>query len=134
MAMIRETQAGTDHPLVNRVTILGRDESCGVVLPSRLISRNHARIRKGLRGYTIEDLGSTHGTYVNDERVQGTVRLRDGDVIVLAKAPVRQEKPRGPTDGDPRETSKGWGVKQEATGSEIRRGAARIGAELTFTA
>jgi pSer/pThr/pTyr-binding forkhead associated (FHA) protein len=132
--MLRETQAGTDHPLVKRVTILGRDESCGVALPSRLISRNHARIRKGLRGYTIEDLGSTHGTYVNDQRVQGTVRLRDGDVIILAKAPVRQEKRRGPAERDPRETSDGWGARPEAAGSEIRRGDIRIGAELIFTA
>jgi diguanylate cyclase (GGDEF)-like protein len=45
----------------------------------RSISRTHARLRYHGRTVTIEDAGSTNGTFVNDQRVQGTAVLRSGD-------------------------------------------------------
>ena len=50
------------------------------------VSKQHARIRKGLFGYTIEDLGSVNGTFVNGERVRKQA-LRDRDEIRIG--PVR---------------------------------------------
>jgi DNA-binding NtrC family response regulator len=38
-------------------------------LPSRLLSRLHARLRRGPGGWIVEDAGSRNGTYVNGERV-----------------------------------------------------------------
>jgi hypothetical protein len=45
------------------------------------VSRHHARISPWEDGAVIEDLGSTNGTYVNDQPVQGRKALRQGDRI-----------------------------------------------------
>jgi len=133
MPTLTETETGTQYPVTKRTTILGRDEYCDITLASRLVSREHVRIHKRLLGgYTVEDMGSTHGTYVNDERLKGAQRLQTGDVIVLAKVPVREKK-QGPSNDDPRETSRGWGVPAGPAPGELRRGDLRLGVELTFT-
>ncbi len=131
MASLTQTETGAEYPIKKRLTLVGRHEACDIVLPSRLVSHEHARIHKGLFGYTIEDVGSTHGTYVNGERVEGRKRLRSGDVIILAMVPVRDEK-RTRHWEDPRGTSGGWGAHHTSPPGEIRRGDVRIGAELTF--
>src|SRR4029079_91479 len=43
-------------------------EGCDVVLSDPEVSRRHAVLRESETGLAIEDLGSTNGTYVNDER------------------------------------------------------------------
>ena len=45
----------------------------------RSISRSHARLRYQGRKVTVEDAGSTNGTFVNDQRVDGPALLRSGD-------------------------------------------------------
>jgi hypothetical protein len=133
VAVLKDTQTGAEHPIEKRITLLGREDHCDIVLRSRLVSHEHARIRKRLFGYTIEDVGSTHGTYVNDKRLKRSKRLRNGDVIILAKAPVRPEKPVPPTE-HPRDTSTGWEPHHTPAPGGLRRGDLRIGAELVFQA
>lgn len=56
------------------------------------VSRKHARIRLKDGGYTIEDLGSTNGTFINRGRrlLPGTPQaLRDGDEIIVGKTFLR---------------------------------------------
>jgi phosphoserine phosphatase RsbU/P len=61
---------------------LGRQSDNDLVLLDSRISRHHAQIIQNDQGYAIEDLGSRHGTYVNNERVTTTV-LKTGDQISL---------------------------------------------------
>lgn len=72
---------GTRYRLVSGTTVeIGRAETVELSLPEvRSISRTHARLRYHGRTVTIEDAGSTNGTFVNDQRVQGTAVLRSGD-------------------------------------------------------
>jgi transcriptional regulator with PAS, ATPase and Fis domain len=51
------------------------------VLDDGLVSGRHARIGRGLGGYDIEDLGSKNGTWVDNLRTEGKVRLRDGALV-----------------------------------------------------
>jgi hypothetical protein len=127
MALLRETQRGTEYVLTKRTTVLGREESCDLRAPTRLVSAHHARIRKGLLGYVIEDLGSSNGTFVNGERIRKAKRLRDGDVIVLAMVPGYAEKI--PPGAGLRETTK---FAAPPAPCEVRRGEFRLGIELTF--
>jgi len=60
--------------------LIGRDEQNDVVLDDRRVSRKHAEIRLRLGRYTLFDLQSTNGTYVNGRRVTEKV-LDDGDTI-----------------------------------------------------
>ncbi|MCL6518459.1 MAG: DUF3662 domain-containing protein [Armatimonadetes bacterium] len=47
-----------------------------------MVSKRHARITLGEEGFTIRDLNSTNGVWVNDERIESHL-LRDGDRIRL---------------------------------------------------
>ena len=49
--------------------LIGRDESCGLVLDDDSVSRRHALLEKTAGSFLVTDLDSTNGTYVNDERV-----------------------------------------------------------------
>ena len=60
--------------------LIGRDPQNDVVLDDRRVSRKHAEIRLRLGRYTLYDLQSTNGTYVNGRRVAEKV-LDDGDKI-----------------------------------------------------
>jgi two-component system, cell cycle response regulator len=67
---------------------LGRDEGCDVVVEGMGVSRRHCRIRRRADGYSVEDLGSTNGTRVNDEIVE-TTDLADCDLISIGDAVLK---------------------------------------------
>ena len=59
---------------------IGRSPSCDISLPDTLsVSRRHARLCFEQKQVDLEDLGSTNGTYVNDQRLSGAVTLKSGD-------------------------------------------------------
>ena len=78
-------RAGEKIPLVGASlpVVLGRIPPADVVINIEGISRRHARLSRDISGYVIEDLNSSNGTYVNDERIQGTRLLKNGDVVRL---------------------------------------------------
>ena len=61
--------------------LIGRSARSVLLLDSRSVSRNHARITVGRGAITIVDLGSTNGTYVGNERITSARPLRDGDQV-----------------------------------------------------
>jgi len=61
---------------------IGRDPENDLVLDDRRVSRRHAEVRLRLGRYTLYDLQSTNGTFVNGRRVAEVV-LSDGDEIVI---------------------------------------------------
>jgi len=65
--------------------ILGRDEDVAVRIDAPGVSRRHARIVVTEHQVTLEDLGSKNGTYLNEERLQAPVALRDGDMFRLGR-------------------------------------------------
>lgn len=69
---------------------LGRGEECDIVLPERQISRQHLRIYRQGDAYHAEDLGSSNGTWVNNEPLKGSRRLYDNDVIKVAMVATLQ--------------------------------------------
>jgi len=69
---------------IDRVLTIGRDAQCEVVIPDRQVSRYHARLVPDEEGVLLEDLGSKNGTFRNGQRIEGEVRLEDGDLIQIA--------------------------------------------------
>ncbi|MGE0877699.1 MAG: FHA domain-containing protein [Acidimicrobiia bacterium] len=60
---------------------VGRAAGCRIALDDSFVSTMHARLFLRDDQPWLEDLGSTNGTYVNDERVAQTVVLNKGDIV-----------------------------------------------------
>jgi len=73
--------SGQEHLLGNPVTRMGRAVENEIVILDKRSSREHAIIRREGRKSILEDQGSTNGTYLNGERLQQAIQLRDGDQI-----------------------------------------------------
>jgi hypothetical protein len=70
---------------VGRSLEIGRDPESGISIPEVLsISRRHAALRYNGRSVTVEDLGSTNGTYVNGQLIRGKTALKSGDRFQVA--------------------------------------------------
>jgi len=74
-----------EHFLEQAVTRLGRAVENEIVIVSKRASREHAHIRRDGRRTFLDDLGSTNGTFLNGERVMGSMQLRDGDQISIGE-------------------------------------------------
>lgn len=81
----RGPQPNQVYELTGDVTNLGRDITNDIVINDREVSRHHLRFMRGIEGYTIEDLGSTNGTFINGKRVQGAQPLNNGDMVGLGE-------------------------------------------------
>lgn len=65
-----------------RRNVVGRDATCEVSIPSDRVSRRHCQLEPGPGGgYVLEDLGSSNGTLVNQERIPAKRLLRGGEYI-----------------------------------------------------
>ena len=75
-------EMGHKFTLNAREITIGRGADSGIVCDMDNVSRTHARIN-GIEGdYFIQDLGSTNGTFVNDEEIKRE-KLRNGDLIKI---------------------------------------------------
>ena len=80
--------AGSEHP-VDGELILGREHgSADVVIPDPGISRRHARVIPEDGTLIVEDLGSSNGTYVNGDRIDGPVALGPADEVQLGETVI----------------------------------------------
>jgi pSer/pThr/pTyr-binding forkhead associated (FHA) protein len=77
--MGRRVRVGTE-PL-----IIGRSPQCQIQIDQESVSRNHCRIWFTGSGFLVRDLGSTNGTYVNDDLVEEEGRLRHGDQLKVGR-------------------------------------------------
>jgi len=83
---------GTRFTISPAGAVIGRSSSCDVVLANPDVSRQHAQIAfDDAEGWIVEDLGSTNGVIVNGGRVDGSLRLSNGDQIKLGPVSGRFE-------------------------------------------
>lgn len=66
------------------VIVVGRAEESEVFLDDVTVSRRHAEFRHGAQGWSVQDVGSLNGTYVNRVRVEDQ-QLRGGDEVQIGK-------------------------------------------------
>ena len=73
---------GRRNVLNGERVLVGRSRECDVTVSDPNVSRRHIELRRGERGWTAVDLGSTNGMKVNGRRV-GHAELHAGDRITI---------------------------------------------------
>src|SRR5438477_3975914 len=80
---------GGEFPLrMDREIVIGRSSDLDMVLVEDMVSRKHAKIASVAGQVTIQDLGSTNGTFVNGEKIK-KVRLKEGDRILIGTSIIK---------------------------------------------
>ncbi len=72
----------------NSEVIVGRASELDMVLVEDMVSRRHAKIVVSADQVTIQDLGSTNGTFVNGERIKRAT-LNDGDRVLIGTSIIK---------------------------------------------
>src|SRR5256885_7737760 len=90
--------AGRRYKLGEGEYVIGRRSDCQIFVPDMRVSRQHARLWKNGEGWTLEDLGSNNGTYINGVRLQSATELRNDDEIVIANNRIRVDASDHATD------------------------------------
>ena len=76
--------AGARFLLDHDVTTSGRHPDSDIFLDDVTVSRRHAEFHRDGGGFTVRDVGSLNGTYVNRERVESAT-LSNGDEVQIGK-------------------------------------------------
>jgi two-component system, cell cycle response regulator len=84
LVVIYGLELGKKFNLTRPQMIIGRSSKADVQIDQEAVSRNHCKIINTGNAVLLRDMGSTNGTYVNDEMVDEYV-LRDGDFIKVGR-------------------------------------------------
>ena len=69
--------------------LVGRHSSAALTIPSPTVSNIHAELRVEAGVLHVKDLGSTNGTFINGERVEGEFTVSSGDLLQFAEVVFR---------------------------------------------
>jgi len=73
---------------------IGRAAGNDIRIDDRTISRRHARVWYDAGGAHVEDAGSSHGTFVDGEKLEGPAKLEDRSTLQLGDVQLRAERRR----------------------------------------
>jgi ABC-type multidrug transport system ATPase subunit/pSer/pThr/pTyr-binding forkhead associated (FHA) protein len=90
-------RAGEAFLLEQAELIIGREPGVTLQIDSPGVSRRHARLFLQAGQYLLEDLNSSNGTFLNEERLAGSRRLKSGDVIRLGQSVALEYQVELPT-------------------------------------
>ncbi|MCX6081304.1 MAG: ester cyclase [Chloroflexi bacterium] len=115
--------------LLDDEVTMGRESTNSLPIDERSLSRSHARLVRTSSGYTLQDLGSTNGTFVNGVSVTGLYPLKHGDVVSLGESVALEfRKIAGSADANATFVMPAPGKKSDAT--EVLPSRAALQAEL----
>lgn len=77
---------------LNGALQIGRADACHIKLDDTYVSNFHARLYPKDGAWHVEDLGSTNGTYLNRQRVSGSVELQPGDEVRVGKTTLELKR------------------------------------------
>jgi two-component system, cell cycle response regulator len=84
LVVIYGMDLGRKYNLVRPQMVIGRSSKADICIDQEAVSRTHCKIMNAGGSVLLRDMGSTNGTYVNDELVDEYV-LRDGDFIKVGR-------------------------------------------------
>ncbi|MEY4544891.1 MAG: hypothetical protein RL685_1086 [Pseudomonadota bacterium] len=81
LLVVAGENAGKLFPLNKAVLLIGRSPNADIRINEKAVSHHHARLHIDNGICTLRDLESTNGTFVNNELIASSVRLRGGDAV-----------------------------------------------------
>ena len=102
LLLVEGPAPGEEFELTSDTITIGRDPASSWPIDYNAVSRNHAKFTKQGESYSLEDLGSSNGTFVNGNKISGAFLLKDGDEIgfghsvkiryeIVKPAPAKEE-------------------------------------------
>ncbi len=82
---VLEIEPEATHQFNLNQLVIGRDPACELCIPNELVSAQHARLSFHHNQWWVEDLQSTNGTFLNEERVYTPTVLIAGDELRCGK-------------------------------------------------
>jgi adenylate cyclase len=89
--LILATAEGQQIVDLKAVNTIGRHPNNSIQLLDKIVSKEHCIIEYRVDHYVLRDLGSLNGTLVNGERVNGEMRLKNGDDISMGSTRAKFE-------------------------------------------
>lgn len=93
LEIVEGSEAGKQLPISGPIDI-GREPSLALALDDTQASRRHARISIQNNAVVVEDLGSTNGTYVNDQPIQAPRVIQAGDRVRIGLTVLQLRSPQ----------------------------------------
>lgn len=92
LLVVEGEELGRFIELDDREQAIGRVEPCEIVIPDKEISRRHCTVRNQHGVATVTDLGSTNGTFLNGDRVNGCVVIPLGALLQVGRTVLKYDR------------------------------------------
>ncbi|MBC8588749.1 FHA domain-containing protein [Paratissierella segnis] len=74
----------SEYYTIDEKLTFGRNQSNDIYIKDPFVSKRHFQIIEDEGDYYLEDLDSANGTYLNQEKIEDVVKLRNGDIIKIS--------------------------------------------------
>ena len=82
-----------ENTFKSNTLVIGRDDDCDLIIQDKSISRKHLRIDIDIDKFYITDMGSSNGTFVDNEKIEGRVRINTETHIRAGKITIQVVTP-----------------------------------------
>jgi pSer/pThr/pTyr-binding forkhead associated (FHA) protein len=79
---------------ITQPVVIGRDNTADLVIDDSQASRRHARIEPTGHGAVVEDMGSTNGTFINDNELHGRAEIGPNDELLIGVTVMQVRTPQ----------------------------------------
>jgi predicted component of type VI protein secretion system len=93
LEIIEGPSAGRQFEITQPV-VIGRDATADLVIDDTQASRRHARIEPSAHGAIVEDLGSTNGTFINENELHGRAEVGPNDELIVGVTVMQVRTPQ----------------------------------------
>jgi len=114
LVVVKGRPEGMEIPLPMPQFLIGRDPRCNLRPSNESVSKLHCAIIHKKSGLYVRDLKSTNGTFINNDRISGEIKVKDGDLLrvgplVLAvKIQADAGSPVSPDSGSEEDQAVSW--------------------------
>jgi pSer/pThr/pTyr-binding forkhead associated (FHA) protein len=81
LVVVKGRPEGMEIPLPVPQFLIGRDPHCNLRPSSEAVSKLHCAILHKKDGVYVRDMKSTNGTFINNDRIFGEIKVKDGDLL-----------------------------------------------------